>query len=49
MSVIPFTKSITMQSIVAETLKDKSNNLDNFQLSGYKHSNQIYKISQCTN
>jgi protein-disulfide isomerase len=33
MSVIPLsTKSITMQSIVAETLKDKSNNLDNFQL-----------------
>jgi protein-disulfide isomerase len=33
MSVIPLsTKSITMQSIVAETLKDKSNNLDNFQV-----------------
>ena len=33
MSVIPLaSKSITMQSIVAETLKDKSNNLDNFQL-----------------
>ena len=32
-SVIPLSsKSITMQSIVAETLKDKSNNLDNFQL-----------------
>ena len=33
MSVIPLTsKSITMQSIVAETLKNKSNTLDNFQL-----------------
>ncbi len=33
MSVIPLpSKSITMQSIVAETLKDKSKNLDNFQL-----------------
>lgn len=33
MSVIPLpSKSTTMQSIVAETLKDKSNNLDNFQL-----------------
>jgi protein-disulfide isomerase len=33
MTVIPLpSKSITMQSIVAETLKDKSNNLDNFQL-----------------
>ena len=32
MSVIPLAKSITMQSIVAETLKDKSNTLDNFQL-----------------
>jgi protein-disulfide isomerase len=33
MNVIPLSsKSITMQSIVAETLKDKSNNLDNFQL-----------------
>jgi protein-disulfide isomerase len=33
MRVIPLpSKSITMQSIVAETLKDKSNNLDNFQL-----------------
>ena len=33
MSVIPLSsKSITMQSIVAETLKDKSNSLDNFQL-----------------
>jgi protein-disulfide isomerase len=33
MSVIPLpSKSITMQSIVAETLKNKSNNLDNFQL-----------------
>ena len=33
MSVIPLSsKSITMQSIIAETLKDKSNNLDNFQL-----------------
>jgi protein-disulfide isomerase len=33
MSVIPLpSKSITMQSIVAETLKVKSNNLDNFQL-----------------
>jgi protein-disulfide isomerase len=33
MSVIPLSsKSITIQSIVAETLKDKSNNLDNFQL-----------------
>ena len=33
MSVIPLpSKSITMQSIVAETLKDKSNNHDNFQL-----------------
>ena len=33
MSVIPLSsKSITMQSIVAETLKDKSNRLDNFQL-----------------
>src|SRR5215208_997697 len=32
-NVIPLpSKSITMQSIVAETLKDKSNNLDNFQL-----------------
>jgi protein-disulfide isomerase len=32
-SVIPLSpKSITMQSIVAETLKDKSKNLDNFQL-----------------
>jgi protein-disulfide isomerase len=33
MNVIPLpSKSITMQSIVAETLKDKSNTLDNFQL-----------------
>lgn len=33
MSVIPLSsKSISMQSIVAETLKDKSKNLDNFQL-----------------
>src|ERR687898_3119768 len=33
MSVMPLpSKSITMQSIVAETLKNKSNNLDNFQL-----------------
>jgi protein-disulfide isomerase len=33
MSVIPLSsKFITMQSIVAETLKDKSNSLDNFQL-----------------
>jgi protein-disulfide isomerase len=33
MNVIPLpSKSITMQSIVAETLKDKSNNLDDFQL-----------------
>jgi protein-disulfide isomerase len=33
MNVIPLSsKSITMQSIIAETLKDKSNNLDNFQL-----------------
>ena len=33
MSVIPLaSKSITMQSIVAETLKNKSNTLDNFQL-----------------
>ena len=33
MNVIPLSsKSITMQSIVAETLKDKSNSLDNFQL-----------------
>jgi protein-disulfide isomerase len=33
MSVISLpSKSITMQSIVAETLKDKSKNLDNFQL-----------------
>ena len=33
MSVIPLpSKSITMQSIVAETLKNKSHNLDNFQL-----------------
>ena len=32
MSVIPLAKSITMQSIVAETLKNKSNTLDNFQL-----------------
>src|SRR5215211_4056552 len=33
MSVIPLpSKSITMQSTVAETLNDKSNNLDNFQL-----------------
>ena len=33
MSVIPLSsQSITMQSIVAETLKDKSNSLDNFQL-----------------
>ena len=33
MSVIPLTsKSLTMQSIVAETLKNKSNTLDNFQL-----------------
>ena len=33
MSVIHLlSKSITMQSIVAETLKNKSNNLDNFQL-----------------
>jgi protein-disulfide isomerase len=33
MSVIPLSsKSITMQSIVAETLKDKNKNLDNFQL-----------------
>jgi protein-disulfide isomerase len=33
MNVIPLSsKSITMQSIVAETLKNKSNNLDNFQL-----------------
>jgi protein-disulfide isomerase len=32
-SVIPLaSKSITMQSIIAETLKDKSNKLDNFQL-----------------
>src|SRR5215213_2014286 len=32
-NVIPLpSKSITMQSIVAETLKDKSDNLDNFQL-----------------
>jgi len=34
MSVIPLPSksNITMQSIVSETLKDKSNNLDNFQL-----------------
>src|SRR5688500_277927 len=33
MNVIPLSsKSLTMQSIVAETLKDKSKNLDNFQL-----------------
>ncbi len=33
MSVIPLaSKSITMQSIVAETLKNKSNTLNNFQL-----------------
>src|SRR5215203_6813565 len=33
MDVIPLpSKSITLQSIVAETLKEKSNNLDNFQL-----------------
>ncbi|HKO41304.1 MAG TPA: thioredoxin domain-containing protein [Nitrososphaeraceae archaeon] len=33
MSVMPLpSKSITMQAIVAETLKDKSENLDNFQL-----------------
>jgi protein-disulfide isomerase len=33
MSVIPLaSQSITMQSIVAETLKNKSNTLDNFQL-----------------
>jgi protein-disulfide isomerase len=33
MNVIPLSsKSISMQSIVAETLKDKSKNLDNFQL-----------------
>jgi protein-disulfide isomerase len=33
MNIIPLSsKSITMQSIVAETLKNKSNNLDNFQL-----------------
>jgi protein-disulfide isomerase len=33
MSVIPLSsKSISMQSIVAETLKDKSKNLENFQL-----------------
>jgi protein-disulfide isomerase len=33
LSIIPLpSKSITLQSIVAETLKDKSNNLDNFQL-----------------
>jgi protein-disulfide isomerase len=33
MNVSPLSsKSITMQSIVAETLKDKSNTLDNFQL-----------------
>src|SRR5215211_6778261 len=34
MSVIPLPSqsTITMQSIVSETLKDKSNNLDNFQL-----------------
>src|SRR5687767_920771 len=33
MSIIPLpSKSITMQSIVAETLKNKSNTLDNFQL-----------------
>ena len=33
MSVMPLSsKFITMQSIVAETLKDKSKNLDNFQL-----------------
>jgi protein-disulfide isomerase len=33
MSVMPLSsKSITLQSIVAETLKDKSKNLDNFQL-----------------
>jgi protein-disulfide isomerase len=33
MSVIPLaSKSITIQSIVAETLKNKSNTLDNFQL-----------------
>ena len=33
MSVIPLSsKGITMQSIVAETLKDKSKNLDNFHL-----------------
>ena len=33
MSVIPLaSNSITMQSIVAETLKNKSNTLDNFQL-----------------
>src|SRR5918994_1005463 len=33
MSVMPLpSKSITMQSIVAETLKNKSNHLDNFQL-----------------
>ena len=33
MDVIPLpSKSITLQSIVADTLKEKSNNLDNFQL-----------------
>ena len=47
MSVIPLaSKSITMQSIVAETLKNKSNTLDNFQLQD-TNIVQIYKISQC--
>ena len=33
MNIIPLpSNSITLQSIVTETLKDKSNNLDNFQL-----------------
>src|SRR5215208_1731209 len=57
-NVIPLpSKSITMQSIVAETLKDKSNNLDNFQLQntnieqvmqldfGMINNNQLYLIS----
>jgi hypothetical protein len=48
MSVIPLaSKNITVQSIIAETLKDKSNTLDNFQLQDTKLY-QIYKISQCS-
>ena len=47
MSVIPLSsKGITMQSIVAETLKDKSKNLDNFHL---EDTNICTKCSKYTN